>query len=218
MVACYAPSLSFLTFRLNSNGSDDTRYGDRGVASLDINLSDFSFDAILLGNDILIGGNVQVAGVYDFNIIRLDKNGKTRYTFGIHGTITTDVFGYSDYLFALAQQADGKIIAAGSSVQKIGGLPYPSVVRYVSNPVNDVDELAQTHVAFYPNPNEGSVHITTGADAIFYIYTISGQLLRTVQLNATNNYSAIVSDLPPGINLIRDQFGYSEKLVTVYRR
>jgi uncharacterized delta-60 repeat protein len=206
VVACYAPSLSFMTFRLNEDGTDDKRYGNKGVSSLNLNLSDFSFDAILVGRDeILIGGNVDVAGVYDFNIARLDKNGNNKYTFGMNGKITTDVFGYTDYLFSLAQQRDGKIIAAGSSIQSLTGLPYPSVVRYVANPVNGVEEVEpENTLQVYPNPAKGAITIKGKEATDLLIYTINGQLTRKIELNYSNNFSVTINDLQQGLFVIRD--------------
>jgi uncharacterized delta-60 repeat protein len=220
IVACYAPSLSFMTFRLNENGTDDKRYGVKGISSLNLNLSDFSFDAMVVARDeIVIGGNVEIDGVYDFNVVKLDKNGNNKYTFGLNGKITTDVFGYTDYLFSLAQQRDGKIIAAGSSVQSITGLPYPSMVRYVANPVNGVEEIENENaLQIYPNPNNGSITIK-GMDAIvLYLSNISGQLLRTIELNSANRYTATVIDLPQGINLIRSKDGsIFNKIITLQK-
>ncbi|RYE21626.1 MAG: hypothetical protein EOP51_15190 [Sphingobacteriales bacterium] len=209
VVACYATMLSFLTFRLNEDGTDDKRYGTNGVSSLNLNLSDFSFDAMLVGKDeILIGGNVETTGSYDYNIVRLDKNGNSKYTFGANGQITTDVFGYPDYLFTLAQQADGKIVAAGSSIKAIGGLPYPSMIRYVANPVNGVEDvLMQDKIAVYPNPCYGSFTVMGTQSSELYLYDIMGKLLRKIELKSSNDYSIIVSDIPKGFALLRDVEG-----------
>lgn len=217
VVTCYAPSLSFMTFRLNEDGTGDASYGRSGVSALNLNLSDFSFDAMLVEDDeIVIGGNVEVGGVYDFNVVKLDKDGNSKYQFGRNGKITTDVFGYTDYLFSLAQQPDGKIIAAGSSIQNIAGLPYPSMVRYVANPVNGVVDVEQQQVQIYPNPNNGTIVVKSNKAISLYISNITGQLLRIVELNNANHYTATVSDLPQGINLIKSRDGEMlNKIITL---
>ncbi len=206
VIACYTPSLSFMTFRLNEEGTDDASYGRNGISALNLNLSDFSFDAMLVDDDeIVIGGNVEVGGLYDFNVVKLDKDGNSKYQFGRNGKITTDVFGYADYLFALAQQKDGKIIAAGSSEQMSGGYPFPSMIRYVANPVNGVEDVhKQNLVSIYPNPCNGIVTIKGTAESELYIYDMMGRLLKKISLTSNNNFSAIICNLPKGFSILKD--------------
>lgn len=65
---------------------------------------------------ILVGGR---SGEHlgDFAVLRLTRDGELDPTFGTGGRVLTDFAGASDTIYALAVQADGKIVAAGSSAQ-----------------------------------------------------------------------------------------------------
>lgn len=54
-------------------------------------------------------------GYYDFGLARYNANGTLDGNFGTGGKVETDFKGFNDYLFGLALQPDGKLIAVGSS-------------------------------------------------------------------------------------------------------
>jgi uncharacterized delta-60 repeat protein len=66
---------------------------------------------------VQVDGKLVAAGVAgeDFGLARYNPNGTLDPSFGTGGTVTTDFAGTSDNAFALAVQADGKLVAAGGA-------------------------------------------------------------------------------------------------------
>ena len=72
--------------------------------------------AVQADGKVLVGGSSQVAGGALFALARYLENGSLDATFGTGGKVTTPIaIGATDAIHALALQADGKIIAAGST-------------------------------------------------------------------------------------------------------
>ncbi len=139
----FNPSTSendFALARYNSDGTLDATFGIGGKT-----VTDFS-DSDEFANDIAIqaDGKIVVAGYslstdtvsYDFALARYNSDGTLDTTFGIGGKTVTDfsenVFiGSDDFAYALAIQADGKIVVAGSSY--VFGDGNFTLVRYNSD-------------------------------------------------------------------------------------
>jgi uncharacterized delta-60 repeat protein len=118
-------------------GSLDTSF-EGGKVILPVGQSDDYATAIAVQTDgkILIAGHVyENAG--DFAVIRLERDGKLDTSFGDGGKALTDFDGRSDEAQAIAVDADGKIVVAGSSGQ--GGINDFAVVRYTSDGELDED-------------------------------------------------------------------------------
>ena len=69
--------------------------------------------AIQADGKIVAAGHAFVS-TNDFALVRYNADGTLDASFGIAGKVTTD-FGNRDIAFAVATQADGQIVAAGSS-------------------------------------------------------------------------------------------------------
>lgn len=101
--------------RLTPSGNLDPSFGTNGV--LRSNLGDYAqARALTLTRDrgILVAGGTRQDGELDFLLLRYDGNGQLDTTFGDKGVVRTD-FGGSDEAYAMALQADGKILVAGYS-------------------------------------------------------------------------------------------------------
>jgi hypothetical protein len=61
---------------------------------------------------------------------------------------------------------------------------------------------AAVNLILYPNPNDGAFIIQTNAEGSYSIVNELGQLVRSVDLNASNNYTSSVSDLNNGVYFI----------------
>ncbi|MBL7932063.1 MAG: T9SS type A sorting domain-containing protein [Bacteroidia bacterium] len=61
-----------------------------------------------------------------------------------------------------------------------------------------------TTINIYPNPNNGEFNIKSEKDLTIQLFNDLGQVIRTYQLNAENNYLIQVSDLAKGIYFIAD--------------
>ena len=114
----------FALARYNQDGTLDSTFGEAGKLTTHIGTSDSSVDrpyAIALQEDgkILLGGYSAKGSHSNFALVRYDQNGTLDPTFNDDGKLTTPISSGStgrDY-FALAIQADGKIVAGGSSLK-----------------------------------------------------------------------------------------------------
>lgn len=103
----------FLVVQLDSSGAPDAGFGSAGVVVLDAALPAGATDTALAlarraDEKLLVGGYAYGRG---FTIVRLGSDGALDATFGTGGIAST-VLAVS--ALALAQQGDGRIIAAGS--------------------------------------------------------------------------------------------------------
>ncbi len=94
--------------RYNADGSLDQSFGTGGKVTADFAGTP---NAIALRNDgkIIVGGsNV------DFALVQYNPDGTLDPSFANGGKVFTDFAGFSDVLYAIAIQPDGKILASGS--------------------------------------------------------------------------------------------------------
>ncbi len=114
----------FALVRYNADGTLDTSFGT--VVSGQTR-SGMVTTAILSGNDfaravaLQSDGDIVVAGAShngtneDFALARYDTNGDLDTSFGNNGKVTTAILSNAEYIFDVAVQSDGKIVAAGYS-------------------------------------------------------------------------------------------------------
>ena len=98
-------------------GDLDPRFGNGGVAITDFSHTDDYAYAVAVQADGKVVESGQ-SGVYPHlhsALVRYNKNGGLDSTFGAGGKVTVTFNSVSDYLFAVAVQSDGKIVAAGST-------------------------------------------------------------------------------------------------------
>lgn len=120
--------------RLTTAGALDPAFGNAGVASVAVNVDALSVVHAMLrqAND----GRIVVAGrsVSAFSVVRLTNAGAFDGGFGSGGIANTPVSG-DDEAFAIAQQADNKLVAAGRADDGIDS--DFAVVRYTTAGVPD---------------------------------------------------------------------------------
>ncbi|MFJ3310849.1 calcium-binding protein [Streptomyces sp. NPDC086549] len=107
-------SHDFALARYNTDGSLDTSFGTGGKVTTDFGDSGASGVALQADGKIIAAG-YSVGINYDFALARYNTDGSLDSTFGTGGKVTTDFGGAYDEAFAVALQADGKIIAVGAS-------------------------------------------------------------------------------------------------------
>jgi uncharacterized delta-60 repeat protein len=108
----------FAAVRYLEDGSLDPSFGaaGSGVATVELGSVDRAAAMLLLpGGQIVLGGYSGAAFAADFVLVRLTAGGLLDASFGSAGIVRTDIAGSYDYLNALALDASGRIIAAGSS-------------------------------------------------------------------------------------------------------
>lgn len=108
----------FALARYNPDGTLDTTFGRGGEVATDFPGLAAEISAIVIQPDgkILVAGGAFPLFVFvgDFELARYNPNGSLDTTFGNGGIVTTTFPGQGSYAFALALQADGKIIAGGT--------------------------------------------------------------------------------------------------------
>jgi uncharacterized delta-60 repeat protein len=129
----------FALARYNANGSIDTSFGNGGVATADFSGFEDRIRAVTIdGNNNIVAAGFASTGLYspafkNFAVARFTPSGQLDSTFGAGGKVTTDIFGNWDDCYALAIQADGKILADGFSYDASGAQSYFTVIRYNTN-------------------------------------------------------------------------------------
>jgi uncharacterized delta-60 repeat protein/uncharacterized repeat protein (TIGR01451 family) len=113
----------FAVVRYNPDGSFDLSFGTGGGVKTDFNSNADLGKAVALQPDgkILVVGTTCTPANCDFALVRYNPNGSLDSGFGQGGTVVTDL-GVNDGLSAVALQADGKIVAAGSTYTMSGGV------------------------------------------------------------------------------------------------
>ncbi len=116
----------FLMARLNLDGNLDGDFGVDGIVRTGFGES-VSAECVAIQADgkIVIGGQ----GGGDFKLARYQVDGTLDTSFGTSGIVTTDIAGGSDRVYDIALQNDGRIIAAGGSIQ--ASASYFAIARYV---------------------------------------------------------------------------------------
>jgi uncharacterized delta-60 repeat protein len=119
--------------RYSANGGLDGSFGTGGKLALPATLVGEGL-ALAPDGKLLLAGSVNVGSgataSTDFALLRLNSNGSPDTTFGSAGTVVTAISNQRDAALALALQADGKIVLAGSTGNSNTDF---AVVRYNSN-------------------------------------------------------------------------------------
>jgi uncharacterized delta-60 repeat protein len=111
-------SPGYAIVRYNSDGSRDNLFGNNGVASIKIGVTN-NLESIILQPDgkILLGGwSSTISGpspAWDFSIARFNSDGTLDTTFNNTGFLLLDFNGGGDYLFDMKLRSDGVIVAVG---------------------------------------------------------------------------------------------------------
>jgi uncharacterized delta-60 repeat protein len=121
----------FALARYNIDGSIDTTFGTNGFNLITPTTYDEIYTiTIQPDGKTVAGGYAYVGGTYVWALARYNTNGSIDTTFGTNGfSLITP--GIDDYIYALAVQSDGKIVAGGFVTI---GSNYPVVIaRYNTN-------------------------------------------------------------------------------------
>jgi uncharacterized delta-60 repeat protein len=113
-------------------GALDTSFATNGKAVTGIGADDYA-EAMAVQPDgkLVVAGHANMGGTTgtDFVLVRYLRDGAIDTTFGTGGKVSTDIDGGSDQAFAVALQADGKIVVAGSNDVSPKGKSF-ALVRY----------------------------------------------------------------------------------------
>ncbi|MEX2173577.1 MAG: SBBP repeat-containing protein [Pirellulaceae bacterium] len=119
--------------RYNANGTLDSSFdGDGQVRNSFPGLDQITGLALQGDGKIIVVGYSNQGAGNDFFLARYNTNGSLDTSFDGDGWLTTD-FGKSDTAQSVAVQADGKIVAAGTSRTNLGGSDDYALARYNSD-------------------------------------------------------------------------------------
>ena len=74
------------------------------------------------------------------------------------------------------------------------------------------------YIAIYPNPNNGRVRVNSSMEGSYQLINIFGQTIKTLQLDATNNFTVTIDDLPQGIYTLvgkENNQAVSQKIIVI---
>jgi uncharacterized delta-60 repeat protein len=117
LVVAGLSSGDFAVVRYSASGGLDTTFDTDGKVTTDVGAAtdDGAFHvAVQPDGRIVAAGYSGTGGTYDFALVRYNANGSLDATFDTDGKVTTDIGTATyDYVWEIALQADGKIVAAG---------------------------------------------------------------------------------------------------------
>jgi uncharacterized delta-60 repeat protein len=111
-------STDFALVRYLPDGTPDSSFGANGVVTTPILSHGDDAFALALQSDgklVAVGPTTRGSGKAEFALARYTRSGALDSTFGSHGIVTTPISNGNDEAAALAVQADGKLLAVGSS-------------------------------------------------------------------------------------------------------
>ena len=111
--AMIAGSPDFAVMRFNSDGSLDTSFDTDGIVTTEVSSQDYAPAMVLQADGKIVLAGFAFAGMNDFALVRYNSNGSLDTTFDGDGKVLTAIGAATDEAYAVAVQADGKIVAAG---------------------------------------------------------------------------------------------------------
>jgi uncharacterized delta-60 repeat protein len=120
----------FSLIRLNTNGSLDSTFGNGGKLIMPVGSGDDWGQSLTQQADgKLVLGGISINGSNeDFSLIRLNTDGSLDSTFGSGGKLIVPVGSGNDEGVSLTQQADGKLVLGGYSMNAAGNNDF-SLIR-----------------------------------------------------------------------------------------
>ena len=109
-------NMDFAIARYNSNGTLDSTFNDTGIVKTSFGEGWDQIQSIVLQEDgKIVAGGYTKFGIEngDFALARYNIDGSLDTIFGEDGIVRTDFETQDDYIFSLALQPDGKIMAGG---------------------------------------------------------------------------------------------------------
>jgi uncharacterized delta-60 repeat protein len=145
----------FAAARLNPDGSFDSTFSGDGMAVFPIGSGSaeaYSVTFHARSGRIVLAGYANSSTIKDFALVMLTSNGQLDWNFGSFGKVITNTGG-DDAAYAVAFQADGKIIAAGRQANGANMTDF-SLARYTANGALDTTfggdgKVSTTFSAYY---------------------------------------------------------------------
>ncbi|HEV3085547.1 MAG TPA: DUF4214 domain-containing protein [Gemmataceae bacterium] len=112
----------------------DPTFGSSGKVLTPFGTTDDEATSSLIQADgkIVVGGFTTTASGQDFALARYNSNGSLDSSFGTGGKVTADFFGGNDEILGVAEQPDGRIVAAGFATTAGGEVEF-ALARFLAN-------------------------------------------------------------------------------------
>jgi uncharacterized delta-60 repeat protein len=200
--------------RFNSDGSLDNNFGSGGKVTSSFSRYGCSANACTIQSDgkIIVGGYVadtSYGAITNFAIARYNSDGSLDNSFGNNGVSLT-LFYFGDDVHSVVLQADGKIVAAGSTGYTDGSQFI--LARYNNDsPLGITVTNGNESLVLSPNPSAGIFSLTShnNTQKTICIYDAMGQCVKRFSTDKLSQYTIDISDQPKGIYFIelisRDQ-------------
>ena len=143
----------FALARYNVNGTLDFSFDDDGIVTTSFGIDkDKAYSVVLQPDGKIIAAGSSWNGLnFDFAIAKYQSNGMLDSTFASNGKLIATPSPFTDVIYAIALQADGKIVVAGYSNTLM------ALMRFMNNGTVDstfgINGVAKTEVEF--NFNKG---------------------------------------------------------------
>lgn len=182
------PGVPFVLARFNTDGSLDASFGNNGLVLHQWpDGGENKCRAMKLqpdGKIILAGRTWNTAkGKYDFVLLRYLSDGSPDTAFGDNGLLLTSIRNNKDDIYAIDLQADGKIVATGSTQRDGNSLAVSDwvIARYNANGKTGL-QVPDTSATFelYPNPASAQIRIRLpehDSPAQLFIYDVLGRIM-----------------------------------------
>ncbi|MCP3686964.1 MAG: hypothetical protein GY784_01000, partial [Gammaproteobacteria bacterium] len=169
----------FAVIRYNTDGTLDTTFDTDGIVTTDFGGSnDYAYrTTVQADGKILVMGESNIDGDYDFALVRYNTDGSLDTTFDSDGIVTTDFGNGDDTAYEIVTQSDGKILVVG---QSYNGSNYDiALVRY--NADGSLDTSFNQITAL-----DGTATFSEGGSAVVLDSNVQ---ISDTELDALGNYS-----------------------------
>ncbi|MFN0034938.1 MAG: T9SS type A sorting domain-containing protein [Saprospiraceae bacterium] len=213
------PDPEFAAARFDANGFlDNTFHGD-GMATAAVSTYSDGARAIILQPDgkVVLGGYAHSnipSGGSDFALVRFTTNGIPDFTFDGDGIAIYPASTSSDFIYGLAMQPDGKIVASGNAINPNSAKQEIAVARFFSGLTVGTADLntSASNISLYPNPVAEQAmleyELAVSENVEINLYNIQGRFIQNIlpstekPVGKHTETLLFASDLPPGTYLL----------------
>lgn len=198
-----------LLMQFTESGVPDSSFGENGLVVLDNGDFDVIEDIKILPDGGIVAAGTSGEGppnAFHLAIWKYMPDGSPDNEFGTNGFVQHEVDAYYVMLHSMAFQEDGKLILAGQARFEANNDFF--VCRVFMESPNMIHEEVENPIGIFPNPSNGSTRIQIEYDSsrkweTVMLYSLTGQLLYTGQLNNMSQSFDLPAELPQGLYLLR---------------
>ena len=194
----------FTVVRYNTDGSLDGTFGSGGKTTIPVGTDKSKAYSIAIQSDrrIVLSGYARIQSDEEFALARITDAGILDSTFGENGTVTTYMGSSDPAAYAVGIQRDGKIVAAGYSLDDNASF---ALARYIVYPVG-FGPMSASHIGDTSATLNGAVNPEGVSTIVWFLYGASSGAntdslaadQSPITANSGISVSAAVGGLAPG--------------------